>query len=553
MDSVSEAADADENLRRKRKRRAGFSDAASKSDRLPPHSPEAEQGVLGCIILSPRSCIDQAREKIKRSEAFYDLRHQTIWDVALELCDENKAAFDGEPFDLITLQERLKKRKLLEKCGGLAYLTSLPDPVPSTANLGYYLEIVCEKYEFRKRIQHYVESIERIYNHEGDANDLLDDLDEDYGNLKTKVATDLIKTSTWGELRNYDTDNDPNCVIGFHHGKTTRFLCKGHLAWIIGPSGAGKSSLQLLMAASFAIGESLWGIAVGKPLRVLLVQAENDEGDLSEMAKGIDAGLKLTEFGSEERDELLKKNFICRSAKGKIGKHFCDWLEKEIMNHRADLVIVDPLLSFAGIEVAQQNQVTEFLRLWLDPVLFRTGAVMLSVHHTGKPKTEKPKSAPTLLDQAYAGIGSSELVNYARAIMLVQQVDDYNFKLILAKRGRRAWATHPGGEFTQILWLRHAQNGIFWDQVEPPQESDPNEKEAKAGRPSVIHRVLTLGLGKVIDNLSEGVSQNVFAQMICDFCETKNETVSRGSAQKIITQLVANNAVIKRNGMYAKI
>lgn len=99
-------------------------------DRLPPHSMEAEQGVLGCLILSPNGCITQAENRLGRdATAFYDLRHQTIFSTIVSMHDR------AEPIDLITLNQNLKNRQLLDQIGGLGYLSSLPDTVQSASNL----------------------------------------------------------------------------------------------------------------------------------------------------------------------------------------------------------------------------------------------------------------------------------------------------------------------------------------------------------------------------------------------------------------------------------
>src|SRR5215472_9028874 len=87
-------------------------------DRLPPHSPEAEQGVLGCVLLSPNDCMGECIEKLKGSEeAFYDLRHQTVFRALVQMYDQREA------IDIITLQQRLKDQQLLEQVGGIPFLS----------------------------------------------------------------------------------------------------------------------------------------------------------------------------------------------------------------------------------------------------------------------------------------------------------------------------------------------------------------------------------------------------------------------------------------------
>ena len=146
-------------------------------DRLPPHSPEAEQGVLGCVLLSPRDCMGQCIEKFKKfeggTEAFYDLRHQTIYNTLVQMYDA------GEAIDIITLQQRLKDNQMLEEVGGLAYLSGLADAVPSAANLTYYLDIVQEKFLLRQMIQVCTSVVGRLYDYEGEVDKLLDEVDRD--------------------------------------------------------------------------------------------------------------------------------------------------------------------------------------------------------------------------------------------------------------------------------------------------------------------------------------------------------------------------------------
>src|SRR5262245_12125992 len=146
IDSVSESAGGVADLKKARRRKPAMTEIA-RTDRLPPHSEDMERGVLGCILLSPNDCLGECIQKIKTEvEVFYDLRHQTIYATLVEMYDHR------EPIDIITLQQRLADRQQLDQIGGIPYLNSLQDGVPSAANLAYYLEIVQEKYLLRKMI-----------------------------------------------------------------------------------------------------------------------------------------------------------------------------------------------------------------------------------------------------------------------------------------------------------------------------------------------------------------------------------------------------------------
>jgi replicative DNA helicase len=129
IDSVSDLAGATADLKKARRQKAARGDARPTLDRLPPHSPEAEQGVLGCVLLSPNECMGECIEKLKDDgqQVFYDLRHQTIYENLSAMYDAREA------IDVITLQQRLKDKQLLEQIGGIAYLSQLQDSVPSGA------------------------------------------------------------------------------------------------------------------------------------------------------------------------------------------------------------------------------------------------------------------------------------------------------------------------------------------------------------------------------------------------------------------------------------
>jgi replicative DNA helicase len=106
-------------------------------DRMPPYNEEAEQAVLGSILIDP-AVIDKVNERLKADD-FYRQANQRLFKVINELREEKK------PIDLVTLTAELKDRKLLDEVGGVTYLNMLANGVPTTANVEYYTRIVEEK------------------------------------------------------------------------------------------------------------------------------------------------------------------------------------------------------------------------------------------------------------------------------------------------------------------------------------------------------------------------------------------------------------------------
>src|SRR5919109_2960478 len=136
--------------------------------RTPPHSVEAEQGVLGSMLISPRDAIAEVVEKINE-EYFYVPAHQTIFMVLVDLWNA------GAAIDLITFTQVLRDRNLLETVGGAAAVTGLFTFVPTAANIEYYLEIVRDKYILREIISAATESVRRAYDEQDEVNNLLDE------------------------------------------------------------------------------------------------------------------------------------------------------------------------------------------------------------------------------------------------------------------------------------------------------------------------------------------------------------------------------------------
>lgn len=261
-------------------------------------------------------------------------------------------------------------------------------------------------------------------------------------------------------LLTFKPEDDETTLLG------QRWICKGGSCLFVGQSGIGKSSLSVQAQISWAVGRSFFGIAPRHPLKSLVIQAENDDGDLAEMTQGVIAGLEL----AAGEVELWKRNVVTIQDATHTGEAFADNVRRLIERHgRPDLVWFDPLLSFIGDDVSKQAVCSHFLRTLLGPISIATGVAWMMVHHVGKPPADpRSRKGWTATDFSYAGTGSSELTNWARAVCVLHRVGDEAFELKLAKRGKRAGAKDLSGEPTQSVWLRHADVGIRWEQIEEP-------------------------------------------------------------------------------------
>ncbi len=134
--------------------------------KIPPHDIDAEQAVLGSM-LTDREAVNTAIEVLKE-DAFYRDDHKAIYQAIVNLYNKS------EPIDIITLKDELESMGKFEQVGGFDYLASLPDKVPTTANVQKYIKIVEEKSILRNLIKTANEIIELGYDSAEDVEDIMD-------------------------------------------------------------------------------------------------------------------------------------------------------------------------------------------------------------------------------------------------------------------------------------------------------------------------------------------------------------------------------------------
>nr|MDQ3828850.1 replicative DNA helicase [Candidatus Tectomicrobia bacterium] len=134
--------------------------------KLPPQNIEAEQCVLGAILLENDSLL-KALEVLKPAH-FYRDAHRKIFEAILDLFERS------EPIDLLTVSEALRKRSQLEEVGGATYLATLLETIPTAANIRYHARMVRENAILRSLINVSTEVIAECYEHTEDVEELLD-------------------------------------------------------------------------------------------------------------------------------------------------------------------------------------------------------------------------------------------------------------------------------------------------------------------------------------------------------------------------------------------
>ena len=146
--------------------------------RIPPQNIEAEQAVLGSILID-KDAIYRVIEYIAAAD-FYRQAHGTIFEAILSL---NQV---GEPIDMVTVTEELVNRGQLEQIGGASYIASLADAVPTAANVEFYAKIVAEKALLRSLINTSAEIARKGYESGDEVSQLLDEAEQMIFNISQK-------------------------------------------------------------------------------------------------------------------------------------------------------------------------------------------------------------------------------------------------------------------------------------------------------------------------------------------------------------------------------
>ncbi|MCL2539866.1 MAG: replicative DNA helicase [Firmicutes bacterium] len=227
----------------------------SVSARILPHNIEAEQAVLGCVLIDLEAPITILNEMV--SDDFYTDSHKNVFSCMQSVFVKN------QPIDYVTLTDELEKQGLLASVGGIAYISTLTNIVPSAANFKHYVEIVKRDSLLRRLIKGAQGIIDNSYA----ASDLTEALSYAERSIfevsKTQDRSDLVavKETLLDVLDIFNAiHKDPNSRRGLKTGfyeldYITHGLQKGNLILIAARPGFGKTSLAMNIAEHVGIKE----------------------------------------------------------------------------------------------------------------------------------------------------------------------------------------------------------------------------------------------------------------------------------------------------------
>jgi len=434
-----------------------------------PEAEQAERAVLGCLLFAPHTAFPAV---VASGLTAGDFLHPTYATIFAGI---QSAADAGDSLDPIALAHRLASK-------GVSYplLTDLATGMPSLAPLPSWCEMVLEASRRRRLLRQLTDAAKAIL--EGaPTGDVVADLGNAVAVAGAEQGLGDVKQTSFDDLLSYDTAIDPNTLIG------NRWLCKGGSLLINAQSGIGKSSLTMQLAIGWALHgierlgtfakDLTFAIQPVKPLKSLILQAENDIGDQAEILQSV-----ICKYGGklcgEHEKQVLNERLVFYRDNIHSGAEFLRVLEALVVRHKPDVAWIDPLMCYLGDDISDQKVVTEFCNA-LNRISSKTGVLLVLIHHLPKPREG---TARTDSDLAYAGFGSSALTNWAREVVTLQRMETEpgqppTCSLTATKRRLRAGMGKWEGGPTAQIYIRHSLNpqkeGMIWqqcDKPEPPEE-----------------------------------------------------------------------------------
>ena len=333
-----------------------------------PQSIEAEQSVLGAMLIS-RNAIAPAAEKLEEVD-FYRDSHKVLFRSIVEMFKRDMAV------DLVTVLEYLKSTDVLERAGGVTYVTEISSSVPTTANLSSYIQIVQEKSTLRKLIRASNEIIEESYNKQGEVEGVLDKAEKRIFDISEKRTTsDFESLGTVLERGFIEIErlyNNKGEVTGVSSGfkdlddKTSGFQ-KGDMILVAARPSMGKTTFTLNIAEHAALRE-------GKSVVIFSLEMSKEQLAYKLLCSEANIDMLKLRTGNLEPDDwdriaratgpLSKAKMYIDDTAGVTVMEMRSKCRRLKMEYGIDLIMIDYLQLMSGSSGSdnRQQEVSEISR-----------------------------------------------------------------------------------------------------------------------------------------------------------------------------------------------
>lgn len=425
------------------------------------HDREAEKHVLSCLLLDPSLAAQVS------PEVFHLPENRLVFLSVLRV---------GHGSDSVALDRvaaDLSDRGQWHQVGEWPYLFEVEarDRIPTTAHFRHYADRLQSLHDRRAALAHAQATLRSINTGQALPEALPARVAAKFPLIQGRIPSSFHLLAA----------NDASSLLG------NRYLNRGDGLVISGQSGCGKSSMQTQMAEAWALGEDFHGIRPSCPLKSLIIQSEDSDGDIAE------AWHSIRHVRSRTPEQIAKTDERVRVVTDRVnrGQRFIQALRLHVAAFKPDLVWINPLQAFMDGDVTSSKDIGAFLREGLNGLNEPASFGIVLIHHTTKPPTGKDRHDRLWHEQMYDMAGGAEIINWARAIISLKPLSNPGeFCLRLAKRGRRAGVTREveqgvgtRQEPVTEIGVRHAKGKlpsgvpvIYWEAMPLPANDDAPAK-----------------------------------------------------------------------------
>ena len=395
--------------------------------RILPHSPEAEQSVIGSMIMS-RDAIVEASEIITGAD-FYQQQYGIVFEAMIELHDEGKAV------DLITLQERLKEKDLPPEISSMEFVRDLLSAVPTSANVKYYAEIVAEKSMLRKLIKTTEEITNACYLGKEKTQDILEvtekkifDLVQNRGSEEfvpiRQVVLNAIEKIEKASRSQGSVTGIPTGFIDLDY-KMSGFQPSDLILVAARPS-MGKTAFVLNIAQYMAfhndVTAAIFSLEMSKEQLVNRLLALESKVDSQNIRTG---NLEDEEWAKliEGANIIGKSNLIIDDKPGISISELRSKCRKYKMEHNLGVICIDylQLMTGSGRSESRQQEISEISRS-LKALARELNVPVVALSQLSRAVEQRPDHRPMLSDLRESGAIEQD----ADVVMFIYRDDYYN-------------------------------------------------------------------------------------------------------------------------------
>lgn len=425
--------------------------------RILPHSMEAEQSVIGSMIMDQDAIV--VASEIVLAEDFYNKQYGVLFDTMVELHDE------GRPVDLVTLGDRLKEKDVPPEVSSLEFIRDLITAVPTSANVKHYANIVAEKATLRRLIRLNEEIANTCYVGKESLEDILSDTE--------KRVFDLVQRRNTGEfvpIRQIVMDAMDTIEKASHNKGNVTGVATGFLDLDYKTAGMQPSDL-ILVAARPSMGKTAFVLNVAqyvafkqdKTVAIFSLEMSKEQlvNRLFSMESKVDSQhLRTGNLSDAEWEKLIesagvigKSNLIIDDTPGITISELRSKCRKYKLEHNLEMVIIDYLQLMSGSGRAtdsRQQEISDISRS-LKALARELRVPVIALSQLSRAVEQRPDHRPMLSDLRESGAIEQD----ADVVMFIYRDDYYNkdterkgiAEIIIAKQRNGPIGT------VELVWL----------------------------------------------------------------------------------------------------